>query len=39
VYGDANQWTTIYNANREAIGNNPNIIKAGTELTIPSKPS
>lgn len=34
-YGDANQWTTIYDANRAAIGNDPNVIQAGTQLTIP----
>ena len=35
VYGDANQWTTIYDANRSAIGDDPNLLKTGTQLTIP----
>jgi nucleoid-associated protein YgaU len=34
-YGDGNKWPTIYNANRAIIGNNPNLIHAGTRLVIP----
>jgi nucleoid-associated protein YgaU len=39
VYGDANQWRRIYDANRDSIGNNPNLVKAGTQLSIPPKES
>jgi nucleoid-associated protein YgaU len=39
VYGDANQWTTIYDANRGTIGNDPNLIQIGEQLTIPPKGS
>jgi nucleoid-associated protein YgaU len=39
VYGDANQWRKIYDANHDAIGGNPNLIKAGTQLSIPPKES
>jgi LysM repeat protein len=35
VYGDANQWTVIYDANRATIGDDPNFIQIGTQLTIP----
>jgi nucleoid-associated protein YgaU len=35
TYGDSNQWQTIYDANRESIGNDPGQIRAGTDLTIP----
>ena len=35
VYGDPNQWTSVYDANRDAIGANPNLIQPGTELVIP----
>ena len=35
VYGDGNQWPKIYAANKAKIGNNPNLIYAGTVLTIP----
>jgi nucleoid-associated protein YgaU len=34
-YGDENQWNQIYEANREAIGENPDNIAVGLELTIP----
>lgn len=34
-YGNGAQWPKIYNANKQAIGNNPNLIKAGTKLIIP----
>jgi nucleoid-associated protein YgaU len=39
VYGDANLWRRIYDANKESIGNNPNLIKPGTQLSIPPKES
>jgi nucleoid-associated protein YgaU len=36
-YGSAtkDQWMKIYEANREIIGDNPNMIKVGQELVIP----
>jgi nucleoid-associated protein YgaU len=37
-YDDPTQWRRIYDANREAIGDNPDAIKIGTKLTIPPKP-
>ncbi len=37
LYGDANQWMAIYDANRDAIGDNPNRIRPGTQLTLPNK--
>jgi nucleoid-associated protein YgaU len=39
IYGDANQWTIIYDANRGTIGNDPNLIQIGEQLTIPPKES
>jgi nucleoid-associated protein YgaU len=39
VYGDNNKWSAIYDANRSAIGEDPNLLQAGTELTIPPKES
>jgi nucleoid-associated protein YgaU len=39
VYGDANQWTTIYDANHAAIGDDPNLIQVGAELNIPPRES
>jgi nucleoid-associated protein YgaU len=38
-YGDATQWRTIYDANRDVIGNNPDALKVGTSLKIPPKPT
>jgi nucleoid-associated protein YgaU len=35
VYGDANQWPRIYNANVGVLGNNPNLIYPGTTITLP----
>ncbi len=35
VYGDANDWRSLYDANSEAIGDNPNLIRPGTELVVP----
>lgn len=34
-YGNANQWQKIYNANKQVIGTNPNIIHPGQVLVIP----
>jgi nucleoid-associated protein YgaU len=38
-YGDATQWQTIYNANKDVIGPNPDQLKVGEKLRIPPKPS
>lgn len=35
VLGDANRWPELYEYNKDAIGNNPNKLKPGTELQIP----
>jgi nucleoid-associated protein YgaU len=35
VYGDAAQWSRIYDANRTTIGPDPDTISAGTHLRIP----
>ena len=35
VYGDDTRWSEIYEANREAIGDNPDLIQVGVTLTIP----
>lgn len=37
-YGDPNAWRTIFNANREALGNNPDAIEAGKVLVVPPAP-
>lgn len=34
--GNGNNWQALYNANQGAIGNNPNLIHAGTVLTLPN---
>jgi nucleoid-associated protein YgaU len=39
VYGDANQWNAIYQANRGAIGDDPNLIHPGMQISIPAKES
>jgi hypothetical protein len=39
VYGDPARWSTIYAANRAWIGNNPNLIKPGMQLVLPSQSS
>jgi 5'-nucleotidase len=39
VYGDATLWRTIYDANRDTIGDNPDQLKIGQTLRIPPKPS
>ena len=33
--GDGNKWREIYEANREAIGGDPDFVRAGTRLVIP----
>jgi nucleoid-associated protein YgaU len=38
-YGDSTQWRRIYDANKEAIGDDPDKLKLGTKLTIPPKQS
>lgn len=35
VYGDGSKWKQIYEANRDVIGGNPNLIYPGQVLTIP----
>lgn len=35
-YGDPSRWMEIYEANRDVLGNNPNMIYPGQQLTIPS---
>lgn len=35
-YGDGSKWKKIYEANKQTIGGNPNLIKAGQVLTIPT---
>jgi nucleoid-associated protein YgaU len=34
-YGNANKWYAIYEANKDVIGDNPNLIQIGQELVIP----
>ena len=34
-YGEAKQWTRIYEANRDLIGNDPNLIQPGQSLVLP----
>ena len=38
LLGDEAHWRLIYEANREAIGPNPDAITAGMKLTIPPRP-
>jgi nucleoid-associated protein YgaU len=38
-YDDPAQWRRIYDANKEAIGADPDKLKLGTKLTIPPKQS
>jgi LysM repeat protein len=35
AYGDSNQWQKIYDANKQVIGNDPNLIRPGEVLYIP----
>jgi nucleoid-associated protein YgaU len=37
-YGDPTLWRPIYEANRTAIGDNPDNVRVGTTLRIPPKP-
>lgn len=37
AYNDPEDWDTIYDANKHVIGNNPNLIKPGQVLQIPSQ--
>ena len=39
AYGNGNLWPLIYNANKQVIGSNPNIIQPGQVLHIPPAPS
>lgn len=36
-YGDASQWRRIYDANKDAIGSDPDKLKIGMKLKIPPK--
>lgn len=36
-YGNGALWTQIYNANKAAVGGNPNLIHTGLKLVIPGK--
>jgi nucleoid-associated protein YgaU len=38
-YGDPTQWRRIYDANKDAIGADPDKLKLGMKLTIPPKQS
>lgn len=35
VYGDAGSWTKIYKANKDTIGENPDLIRPGQRFIIP----
>lgn len=35
-YGDAAKWHQIYEANKDLIGSNPDLIEVGQVLTLPS---
>ena len=35
-YGDGTKWHQIYEANKDLIGNNPDLIEVGQVLTLPS---
>lgn len=35
LYGDANAWHKIYDANKEKIGDNPDLIRPGQRFVIP----
>ncbi len=35
AYGNADQWPKIYEANKETIGDNPNVLNPGEVLHIP----
>ena len=36
IYGSADKWRMIYDANKIVIGNNPDLIKPGQVFTIPN---
>lgn len=36
IYGDFNRWRAIFDANKDTIGNNPDLIHPGQVLRIPS---
>lgn len=36
-YGDPTQWRKIYDANKSAIGDDPDKLKVGTDIRIPPK--
>jgi len=36
-YGDSSLWRRIYDANRQAIGDNPDNVRVGTTLRIPPR--
>jgi hypothetical protein len=35
IYGSADWWTVLYDANRAVIGENPSLIEAGQQLVVP----
>jgi len=35
LYGDANSWHKLYEANKTEIGDNPDLIRPGQRLTVP----
>jgi len=35
--GDAARWKEIYEANKDVIGDNPDLIEVGMKLTLPAK--
>jgi nucleoid-associated protein YgaU len=37
IYRDPGKWTVLYKWNKAVIGPNPNVIRAGTELVIPTR--
>jgi nucleoid-associated protein YgaU len=37
VYGDANLWPTLYDANRDTIGPDPDALRVGMRLRLPSR--
>lgn len=38
-YGDTTKWRSIYDANKDVIGDNPDALKIGMKLKIPPKES
>lgn len=34
IYGSPDRWTAIYEANQHIIGSNPNVVRAGQQLTL-----